>query len=101
MASDGLIFRAPATIPRIAGLVLIDNSIGEGAPPPPRASNVFQNLRRDRDRTMRGFVASMYRTPQSATYLDRLARDAQRMAVEAARFKRSLEHFMMQRARWA
>ena len=67
---------------RIAGLVLIDNSIGEGAPPPPRASNFFQSLRRDRDRTMRGFVASMYRTPQSAAYLDQLARDAQRMAVE-------------------
>ena len=33
---------------------------------------------------MRGFVASMYRTPQTPDYLDRLARDAQRMPVEAS-----------------
>jgi microsomal epoxide hydrolase len=67
---------------RLAGLVLIDNSVGEGTPPPPRAGTFFQNLRRQRDVTMRGFVASMYRTPQSPEYLDRLARDSQRMAVE-------------------
>jgi microsomal epoxide hydrolase len=69
---------------RIAGLVLIDNSVGEGAPPPPRPSRFFQNLRQRRDATVRGFVASMYRTPQEAAYLDGLAREAQRMPVEAS-----------------
>ncbi len=63
---------------RIAGLVLIDNSVGEGAPPPPRASRFFQNLRQRRDATVRGFVAGMYRTPQDAAYLDGM------MPVEAS-----------------
>lgn len=67
---------------RIAGLVLIDNSVGEGTPPAARGGRFFQNLRQRRDATVRGFVASMYRTPQSPDYLDRLARDAQRMPVE-------------------
>jgi microsomal epoxide hydrolase len=69
---------------RIAGLVLIDNSVGEGTPPPPRASRFFQNLRQRRAQTVRGFVAGMYRTPQDATYLDGIAREAQRMPVEAS-----------------
>lgn len=67
---------------RLAGLVLIDNSVGEGTPPPAPAGNFFANLRRQRDRTVRGFVASMYATPQRPDYLDQIARDTQRMAVE-------------------
>jgi non-heme chloroperoxidase len=69
---------------RLAGLVLIDNSVGEADPPPPRSSNFFSNLRTKRDNTMRGFVNSMYRTPQDAAYLDGIAREAQRMPVEAS-----------------
>ena len=69
---------------RLAGLVLIDNSVGEADPPPPRASSFFSNLRTKRDHTMRGFVRSMYRTPQDEAYLDALSREAQRMPVEAA-----------------
>jgi microsomal epoxide hydrolase len=69
---------------RIAGLVLIDNSVGEGSPPPARSGNFFQNLRGNRDATMRGFNAGMFRTPQSPAFLDRLARDTQRMPVEDA-----------------
>jgi non-heme chloroperoxidase len=69
---------------RLAGLVLIDNSVGEADPPPPRSSNFFSNLRTKRDHTMRGFVRSMYRTPQDDAYLDGLTREAQRMPVEAS-----------------
>ncbi len=69
---------------RIAGLALIDNSVGEGTPPPPRPSRFFQNLRQRREATVRGFVAGMYRTPQEASYLDGIAREAQRMPVEAS-----------------
>ena len=69
---------------RLAGLVLIDNSVGEADPPPARASNFFTNLRRERDKTVQGFVRSMYRTPQDAAYLDSIAREAQRMPVEAS-----------------
>ncbi len=67
---------------RLAGLLLIDNSIGEGDPPPPRSGNFFRNLRTRRAETVRGFCASMFRTPREPAYLDALARDAQRMAVE-------------------
>lgn len=70
---------------RIAGLVLIDNSVGEGTPPAGgRGSSFFANLRRRREATVQGFVRSMYRTPQDASYLDGIARDAQRMPVEAS-----------------
>jgi microsomal epoxide hydrolase len=81
---DALSYADMAGGGRLAGLVLIDNSVGEGAPPPPRASRFFQNLRQRRDATVRGFVASMYRTPQDAAYLDGIAREAQRMPVEAS-----------------
>ena len=83
---DALSYAAMAGDGRLAGLVLIDNSVGEGAAPPPRSvpSRFFQNLRQRRDATVRGFVASMYRTPQDAGYLDGIAREAQRMPVEAS-----------------
>jgi microsomal epoxide hydrolase len=67
---------------RIAGLVLVDNSIGEGTPPAAGNGSFFRNLRNQRDRTVRGFCASMFRTPQPADRIDRLAREAQRMPVE-------------------
>jgi non-heme chloroperoxidase len=67
---------------RLAGLLLIDNSVGEGEPPPPRSGNFFRNLRTKRAETVRGFCASMFRTPREPAYIDALARDAQRMAVE-------------------
>lgn len=67
---------------RIAGLVLIDNSVGEGAPPPPRSGDFFRNLRTKRAETVRGFCASMFRTPREPSFIDALARDAQRMGVE-------------------
>jgi non-heme chloroperoxidase len=67
---------------RLAGLLLIDNSIGEGEPPPPRSGNFFRNLRTRRAETVRGFCAAMFRTPREPAYLDALARDAQRMGVE-------------------
>ena len=63
---------------------LIANSVGEADPPAPRASNFFANLRQERDKTVRGFVNAMYRTPQDAAYLDGVAREAQRMPVEAS-----------------
>lgn len=81
---DALSYADMAGDGRLAGLVLIDNSVGEGTPPRPRPSRFFQNLRQRRDATVRGFVASMYRTPQEASYLDGIAREAQRMPVEAS-----------------
>ncbi|WP_431281017.1 alpha/beta fold hydrolase [Humitalea sp. 24SJ18S-53] len=69
---------------KLAGLVLIDNSVGEGVPPPPRQSNFFANLRRARNTTVQGFCASMFKTPQTPAYLAALSRDAQKMPVDAS-----------------
>ncbi|MBS0559929.1 MAG: alpha/beta hydrolase [Proteobacteria bacterium] len=62
---------------RIAGLVLVDNSVGEEPAPPPRKPSkqkppphaVF----------MARFVRSMFHTPQSPDYLQRLTEDAMRL----------------------
>jgi microsomal epoxide hydrolase len=83
---DALSYADMAGDQRLAGLVLIDNSVGEGQPPPARTrpSTFFAGLRQRRDATVRGFVASMYRTPQDPAYLDAIARQAQRMPVEAS-----------------
>jgi len=61
---------------RIAGLVLVDNSVGEEpaptpAPPPPHHGR--QPRRRgSHTLAMRAFVLSMFRTPQPPAYIDRL-----------------------------
>lgn len=67
---------------RLAGLLLVDNSVGEGEPPPPRDGSFFRNLRTRREATMRGFVAAMFRTPREPAWLERLTRDALRMPLE-------------------
>jgi len=56
----------------IAGLVLVDNSVGEEpaplpAPPPRRGRH-----RPPHTNAMRAFVLSMFRTPQPSAYIDRL-----------------------------
>jgi len=68
---------------RIAGLVLVDNSVGEGTPPPARPPTFIPNLRRNREPTLRGFVRSMYATPQDPAYLDAVTRAALRTPLEA------------------
>ncbi len=83
---DALSYADMAGDGRLAGLVLIDNSVGEGQAPPPRStpSRFFINLRQRRDPTVRGFVRGMYKTRQDEAYLDAIARQAQRMPVEAS-----------------
>ena len=63
----------------VAGLVLIDNSVGEEpapvasrGPPGPRAPRL------SREETMRRFVASMFRRPPGGAYLDQLTDTALR-----------------------
>ena len=68
---------------RIAGLVLVDNSVGEGTPPPPRPPTFIPNLRRQREQTIRGFVRGMYATPQDPAYLDAVTRAALVTPLEA------------------
>ncbi|MCB5944000.1 alpha/beta fold hydrolase [Acidocella sp. KAb 2-4] len=57
---------------KLAGLVLIDNSVGENPPPSPGPAS--PPLPRSREARMRAFVAGMFHKAQSCAYLDRLAR---------------------------
>ena len=66
---------------RHAGLVLVDNSVGE-EPPPSSKYDIVAALRRDREATVRGFVRSMFRTPQSDAYLEDLTRQALRTPLD-------------------
>jgi non-heme chloroperoxidase len=69
------------------GLVLVDNSVGEApAPVAPRYHpHVRARAPASREAAMRAFVASMFKTPQSPDYLDRLTETALRTPAEAAR----------------
>lgn len=74
---DGLAFVQEHGDARLAGLVLVDNSVGEGKPPAPsRPSTFLPSLRTDREKTMRGFVKGMYATPQDPAYLEAVTRAA-------------------------
>jgi microsomal epoxide hydrolase len=61
---------------RLAGLVLVDNSVGEDPPPAPAERAPAPRARRtggvSRDAAMRRFVTGMFRRPQPPDYLDRL-----------------------------
>lgn len=66
-----------------AGLVLIDNSIGEDPPPgPTHTAGPRRPLTPEQAR--RAFVAGMFRQKQSAAYIDRLTADSLRVPREAA-----------------
>jgi microsomal epoxide hydrolase len=71
---------------RIAGLVLVDNSIGEEPAPAPRASASRPSASGavDRASAMRRFVATMFARPQTPQYLDLLTRAALRTPEAAA-----------------
>jgi non-heme chloroperoxidase len=62
---------------KIAGLVLVDNSVGEN-PPPSAGRHRGRRGRITHDEWMEQFVRSMFRYPQPAEYLDRLTRSALR-----------------------
>ena len=66
-----------------AALVLVDNSVGEEPAPGGGKGPAFTTrLRQDREKTVRGFVRSMYRSEQSEAYLQ---------TIEAASLKTPLE----------
>jgi len=74
---DSLAFVQEHGDARIAGLVLVDNSVGEDKPPAPsRPSNFLPSLRAERQKTMAGFVNAMYATPQDPAYLETVTRAA-------------------------
>ena len=66
-----------------AGLVLVDNSVGE-EPPPSYRSNFVAALRSNRQAAVRGFVHAMFKTERTPAELDALTVDALRLPLPAA-----------------
>jgi len=69
---------------RVAGLVLIDNSVGEDPPPQPSILPGRRGPRLAREVQMRRFVQSMFRSAPGEAYLERLTETALRTPPEAA-----------------
>src|SRR5512135_2738594 len=65
----------------LAGLVLVDNSVGEDPAPAP-GGNFKQRLRENRDKTMSEFVRAIFATRRDEGELNELAREAQRLKLE-------------------
>ncbi|MFZ4650174.1 MAG: alpha/beta fold hydrolase [Rubrivivax sp.] len=75
--------RGTAACDRIAGLVLVDNSVGEGTPPA-GPSTFLPRLRARRRETVSTFVQGMFRRPQPRAWLDELTEAALRMPLQAS-----------------
>ncbi len=69
---------------RLAGLVLIDNSVGENPPPTPSRIPYHAGPKLPRPVMMRNFVRGMFAHPQPAPWLDRLTHAALRTPEPAA-----------------
>lgn len=69
---------------RVAGLVLIDNSIGENPPPTPSAVPARRGPRLDREEKMRRFVRGMFVRHPGEHYLERLTEAALRTPKDVA-----------------
>ena len=69
---------------RLAGLVLIDNSVGEDPPPPPARLSVHAGRHVTRATMMRGFVRGMFHHPQPPAYLEHLTEVCLRTPETAA-----------------
>jgi len=81
---------------RLAGLVLVDSSVGEE--PAPGSSGGFKdNLRRDRDKTLREFMGAIFAKPRPEPELAELLRSAKRMPIEDSL---ALLDYPFERAHW-
>ncbi len=67
---------------RLAGLVLVDNSVGE--PPAPKPSNFVEELRADREAALDRFVRSMFARPRPEPQIESIKRAARRMPLDDA-----------------
>jgi non-heme chloroperoxidase len=80
----------------LAGLVLVDSSVGEE--PAPGSSGGFKdNLRRDRDKTLREFMRAIFAKPRPEHELAELVRGAERLPVEDSL---ALLDYPFERAHW-
>jgi microsomal epoxide hydrolase len=70
----------------LAGLVLVDNSVGEDPPPPPyRPGPRPEGPPPSHYEAMKAFVHTMFHRPQPTTYLDRLTEATMRTPEAASR----------------
>ena len=66
---------------RIAGLVIVDSSVGED--PAPRAGGTFiTELRKDRDKALGEFVRAIFKKPQPQPEIEEIIREAKRMPLD-------------------
>jgi non-heme chloroperoxidase len=71
---------------RLAGLVLVDNSVGEEpAPPPYKPGPPRRGPPPNHAQSMKAFVRGMFRRPQPAAYIDRLTEATLRTPPDASR----------------
>ncbi len=70
---------------RLAGLVLVDNSVGEEPPPPYRPPPPQSGRPENHATAMKRFVRSMFARPQPKAYLDRLTQAVLRTPEFASR----------------
>ncbi len=66
---------------KLAGLVLVDNSVGE-LPVPQSESGFLDDLRRDRDKELDDFVHAMYAKPRPESEAAALLADVKRMSLD-------------------
>jgi non-heme chloroperoxidase len=66
---------------KIAGLVLVDSSVGE-EPVPPSSGPFTQRLRQNRGKTLEGFVRAIFAKPRPKAEIDSLVRGAKRMSLD-------------------
>ena len=66
---------------RLAGLALVDSSVGEDPAPAP-GGTLAQRLRKERDTTLREFVRAMFAKPHPDSEIDELVRGAKRIPLE-------------------
>jgi non-heme chloroperoxidase len=68
---------------RLAGLVLVDSSVGEEPAPGAGAEGAFiKELRKDRGKALTGFIHAIFKTKRSDVDLDDLVHGAKRMALD-------------------
>jgi non-heme chloroperoxidase len=68
---------------RLAGMVLVDSSVGEEPAPAP-GGTFLQALRDDRDKTLEGFVRAIFKKAISDDEVARLVGGAKRMPLESS-----------------
>jgi microsomal epoxide hydrolase len=81
---------------QLAGLVLVDSSVGE-EPAPASGGTIAGRLREDRDKMLREFVQAIFAKPQPAGEIEELVKQAKRLPLEASI---AMLNYPFERAHW-